>query len=72
MAYALHALQQDSCGKNSKGVCPAMFPFNGTHFLVRWKICHKETQNQIEIKILAELYDECIIYLWARWRCCRI
>ncbi|XP_058443037.1 metabotropic glutamate receptor 1-like [Malaya genurostris] len=32
MAYALHALQQDSCGRNSVGVCAAMFPFNGTQF----------------------------------------
>ncbi|EDS30958.1 conserved hypothetical protein [Culex quinquefasciatus] len=32
MAYALHALQQDACGRNSVGICPAMFPFNGTQF----------------------------------------
>ncbi|XP_055551060.1 metabotropic glutamate receptor 5-like [Wyeomyia smithii] len=33
MAYALHALQQDSCGRNTAGICAAMFPFNGTLFL---------------------------------------
>ncbi|XP_058814305.1 metabotropic glutamate receptor 1-like [Topomyia yanbarensis] len=32
IAYALHALQQDSCGRNSVGICAAMFPFNGTQF----------------------------------------
>ncbi|XP_055633826.1 metabotropic glutamate receptor 1-like [Toxorhynchites rutilus septentrionalis] len=33
MAYALHALQQDACGRNSVGICPSMFPFSGTQFL---------------------------------------
>ncbi|XP_053699365.1 metabotropic glutamate receptor 1-like [Sabethes cyaneus] len=33
MAYALHALQQDSCGRSVVGICAAMFPFNGTQFL---------------------------------------
>ncbi|XP_065079892.1 metabotropic glutamate receptor 1-like [Ochlerotatus camptorhynchus] len=32
MAYALQALQQDSCGRSVTGICPAMFPFNGTQF----------------------------------------
>ena len=34
MAYGLHALQKDTCGANTVGLCPAMFPFNGTQFLV--------------------------------------
>jgi hypothetical protein len=33
MAYALEKLQKDACG-TVKGICPAMYPFNGTLFLV--------------------------------------
>uniref|UniRef100_A0A336LKC4 CSON009533 protein n=1 Tax=Culicoides sonorensis TaxID=179676 RepID=A0A336LKC4_CULSO len=32
MAIALHQLQQDICGVNVTGLCPKLYPFNGTLF----------------------------------------
>ncbi|XP_068081159.1 metabotropic glutamate receptor 1-like [Anabrus simplex] len=32
MAYGLHNLHQDVCGHNAVGLCPELFPFNGSLF----------------------------------------
>ncbi|KAJ9583836.1 hypothetical protein L9F63_021839, partial [Diploptera punctata] len=32
MAYGLHNMQQEVCGSNSVGLCPDLFPFNGSLF----------------------------------------
>lgn len=34
MAFALHRYKLDVCGSKYFGVCPKMFPFNGTLFFV--------------------------------------
>ncbi|XP_071448641.1 metabotropic glutamate receptor 1-like, partial [Hetaerina americana] len=32
LAHGLHGLQQDVCGRGSRGLCPQLFPFNGSLF----------------------------------------
>jgi hypothetical protein len=35
MAYGLHNMHQDVCGRDAVGLCPDLFPFNGSLFKVR-------------------------------------
>lgn len=35
LAYGLHNLHQDLCGRDWVGVCPQLFPINGSLFKVR-------------------------------------
>ncbi|XP_044738786.1 metabotropic glutamate receptor 5-like [Chrysoperla carnea] len=32
LAYGLHTMQQDLCGRNTVGLCPQLYPFNGSLF----------------------------------------
>jgi hypothetical protein len=34
MAYGLHSMHQDVCGSDAVGLCPDLFPFNGSLFKV--------------------------------------
>jgi len=34
MAYGLHNMHQDVCGRDAVGLCPDLFPFNGSLFKV--------------------------------------
>ena len=34
MAYGLHNMYQDVCGRDAVGLCPDLFPFNGSLFKV--------------------------------------
>lgn len=36
LAYGLHNMQQDLCGVGHVGVCPRLYPFNGSLFKVSY------------------------------------
>jgi hypothetical protein len=45
MAYGLHNMYQDVCGRDAVGLCPDLFPFNGSLFKV-WYIVYRRYINK--------------------------
>lgn len=43
MAYGLHNMYQDVCGRDAVGLCPDLFPFNGSLFKVRHIVYRRYT-----------------------------
>lgn len=69
MAYGLHDMVQDVCGRGGTGLCPDLFPFNGSLFKVRdfetffSYAREKFFENNF---FFLELFAECFFYLRRR------
>lgn len=63
MAYGLHNLHQDVCGAGAVGVCPELFPFNGSLFKVRGASIRRTIGMQLKWdankRFGSEMFDKC-------------